>query len=323
MLDLLVPQTLFQWAVVLTGALATCAASLFYVRRIRLDRPAIGVFNGRDIGVLFVFITTLPVLYLALPHWALTTFLILTFTASLSIGYRPVLPPAVLWLGIGVLLGVNVWIARTMLGSVLGWQLYWAETSVVVLLGATAVANLYAQGGMRLRHVAWFALFLAVYDVIFSVVIPLTPKLADAFIGYPLDPSIGMRVGIFNANIGIGDLLVYGLFTVTALKAYGRRAGRIAIGVVAVFGATAPSLAPLILDAVTRGNANAVVPAQAFFGPPAFLTYVLLRRRYGRERTMGEFLTELDASRSGDRARDIAPVSPAVAGAVRDEALTH
>jgi hypothetical protein len=263
------------------------------------------------------------VLYLALPHWALTTFLILTFTASLSIGYRPVLPPAVLWLGIGVLLGVNVWIARTMLGSVLGWQLYWAETSVVVLLGATAVANLYAQGGMRLRHVAWFALFLAVYDVIFSVVIPLTPKLADAFIGYPLDPSIGMRVGIFNANIGIGDLLVYGLFTVTALKAYGRRAGRIAIGVVAVFGATAPSLAPLILDAVTRGNANAVVPAQAFFGPPAFLTYVLLRRRYGRERTMGEFLTELDASRSGDRARDIAPVSPAVAGAVRDEALTH
>ncbi|HKE67449.1 MAG TPA: hypothetical protein VKB59_22815, partial [Micromonosporaceae bacterium] len=310
MVDLLVPQTIMQLVVVLVGAMATCAASLVYIGRVRLERPAIGVFNGRDVVVLFVFIVTLPVLYLVLPHAALTTFLILTFVASLSIGYRPVVPRAVLWLAIGGLLGFNVYIARTMLGTVTGWQLYWAETSVVVLLGATAVANLYVQGGMQLRHVAWFAFGLGFYDVTFSVIIPLTPKLADAFIGYPLDPSIGMRVGILNANIGIGDLLVYSLFVIAAYKAYGRRAATVGVGLVAVFGATLPALAPLILEAVTRGNANAVVPAQAFFGIPALITYLLLHRHYGRERTTREFLAAIDAK----RARTTVPVSPAPQG---------
>jgi len=283
---------------VLCGALITCAATLAYARRVRLERPAVGVFNGRDITVLFVFIIVLPALYLVLPHWALTSFLLLTFIASLSIGYRPVVRPALLWPAIGLLLGANVWIARTLLGTVLGWQLFWAETSLVVLLGATAVANLYVQGGMRLRHVAWFALLLAGYDFLFSVVIPLTPKLADEFIGYPLDPSIGMRVGMFNANIGLGDLLVYALFTLAALKAYGRVAARWALLVVALFGSAAPALAPLVLDAVTRGNANAVVPAQSFFGPAAFLTYRLLRRRYGTERTTGEFFAAIEAEKA-------------------------
>jgi hypothetical protein len=301
--NLLVPQTLFQLVVVVFGAAATSAFALYYLRRVRLERPAIGAFNGRDISVLFVFIVTLPVLYLLLPHWALTSFLVLTFVASLSIGYRPVLPAPQLWLAIGLLLGGNIWIARTLLGTVAGWQLYWAETSLVVLLGAAAVANLYVQGGMRLRHVAFFALGLAGYDAFFSMVVPLTPKLADAFIGYPLDPSIGMRLGIYNANIGIGDLLVYALFTIAAFKAYGRPAATVAFSVVTVFGAVLPSLAPLALDAVTRGNANVVVPAQAFFGPPAFLAYLWLSRRFGRERTVAEFLASGDA---------LAPAAPAL-----------
>jgi hypothetical protein len=294
--NLLVPQTFFQLIVVVFGAAATSAFALYYLRRVRLERPALGAFNGRDIAVLFVFIVSLPVLYLLLPHWALTSFLVLTFVASLSIGYRPVLSQGWLWLAIGVLIGLNIWVARTMLGTVVGWQVYWAETSLIVLLGAAAVANLYVQGGMRLRHVAWFALCLAFYDAFFSMVIPLTARLADAFIGYPLDPSIGMRVGIYNANIGIGDLLVYALFTIAAFKAYGRQAARLAFGVVVVFGAVAPSLAPLLIDAVTRGSGNVVVPAQTFFGPPAFLAYLWLSRRLGRERTVAEFLASDDVA---------------------------
>jgi hypothetical protein len=313
MVDILVPESLVQLGIVLVGALVTCVVATLYLERVRLDRPAVGVFNGRDVVVLFAFIVTLPVLYLFLPHWALTGFLLITFTASLSIGYRPVLPPTALWVTIGVLLGLNVWIARTMLGTVAGWQFYWGETSVVVLFGATAVANLYVQGGMKLKHVAWFAFGLGFYDVIFSVIIPLTPKLADAFIGYPLDPSIGMRFGIYNANIGIGDLLVYSLFVIAARKAYGVGASRIALGVVAVFGATLPALAPLILQAVTRGTGNAVVPAQAFFGTPALLTYLLMRHYYGRERTTREFLATLPPHRAMTRetVATVAPISPA------------
>jgi hypothetical protein len=296
--NLLVPQTMFTLVCVLIGSIGTSAFALYYFRRVRLERPAIGTFNGRDIVVLFCFIVTLPALYLVLPHWALTSFLVLTFLASLSIGYRPLLPAGQLWLLIGLAIGGNVWIARTMLGTVTGWQVYWALTSVIVLLGAAAVANLYVQGGMYLRHVATFAFALAFYDALFSLVIPLTPRLADAFIGYPLDPSIGMRVGIYNANIGIGDLLVYALYVLAAFKAYGRRAARVAMGLIAVFGSALPALAPLVISAVSRGNANIVVPAQACFGPPALLAYLWMRRRWGTERTMREFLASGDAVRA-------------------------
>lgn len=307
MVDMLVPQTLVQVAVVLFGAIATSLFATGYLRRVRLERPAIGTFNGRDVVVLFVFIVTLPMLYLVLPHWALTSFLVLTFVASLSIGYRPVIAAGPLWAGIGLLLGANIWIARTSLGTVGGWQVYWVETSVIVLLGASAVANLYVQGGMQLRHVAWFALFLAFYDFIFSQLIPLTPLLADAFIGYPLDPSIGMRFGIYNANIGIGDLLVYALFTIAALKAYGWRAWRAAFAVVVVFGSLGPGLAPLALDAVTRGSNNFVVPAQTFFGIPAFFLYLWMRRRWGPERTVQQFLASADVRSPINVAEERAP----------------
>ena len=57
-----------------------------------------------------------------------------------------------------MLIGASIWLSRTMLGTVVGWQLSWLETDVIVLLGAVSVANLYVQGGMRLQHVAWFAL---------------------------------------------------------------------------------------------------------------------------------------------------------------------
>jgi hypothetical protein len=56
------------------------------------------------------------------------------------------------------------------------------------------------------------------HDPLFSLVIPLTVRLADTFAGFPLDPSIGFRAGVNNANIGIGDLLVYTLVTVAATR---------------------------------------------------------------------------------------------------------
>ena len=144
------------------------------------------------------------------------------------------LSPAKLWLGIGLLIGLNIWMGNNLLGTVLGWQLFWAENDVIVLLAAVSVANLYVQGGMKLRHVAWFALVLAGYDVVFTSIWPVTNELVEEFLGYPLDPSIGMRWGFDNAAIGLGDLLVYALFVLAAFKAYGRRAGQIALAVVVV-----------------------------------------------------------------------------------------
>jgi hypothetical protein len=299
-------QTVFQVVVVLVGALSTTAVALVYFTRVRLERPAIGCFNGRDVLFLFGLIVTLPVLYLYVPSIVLTVFLVITFVSALSIGYRPVLPRAVLWPLIGALIAANILVARNLLGTTSGWQLYWALTSVAVLFAAVAVANLYVQGGMRLRHVAWFALGLAVYDPIFSFGIPLTARLADTFAGFPLDPSIGFRAGLNSANIGIGDLLVYCTFTVAAYKAYGRRGARLAFALVAVFGALAPSLAPLAISAVVRTN-GVVVPAQLFFGPAAFIGYLILARS-GPERSMRQWRRATAAEVTGGRSS----VRPAV-----------
>jgi hypothetical protein len=280
--------SLFELCVALCGAAVVGVGAPLYLRKVQLPRPPIGTFNGRDIAILFGFLCVLPAFYLLLPRWLLTTFLAVTFIAALSIGMQPLMPPAWTWLTIGVLVGADLWIGRTMLGTVAGWQLYWVENSLIVLLAAVSVANLYVQGGMRLRHIAWFALALACYDVTFTSVLPLTNELVEAFLGFPLDPSVGMRAGFDNASLGLGDLVVYALYTTCASKAYGRAGTRLALTLVIVCGAVAPALAPLAINYVDA-RMDVVVPAQAWFGPAAYLGYRWLRRRHGRERTMREF----------------------------------
>jgi hypothetical protein len=286
-------QTEFEVTVVTIGAMATSICALQYLRRLRLERPAIGVFNGRDIAILVTFLAILPEIYQHLPRWAVTCLLTITFAASLSIGYRPLLKPGPLWLGVGVLLGANIWLARTMLGTVFGWQLFWAEGDIIMLLGAVAVANLYVQGGMQLRHVGWFALILAVYDSVFTTFLPLTNALVQDFLGYPLDPSMGFRLGLYNAAVGLGDLLIYALFMTAAYKAYGRQAALVALALILVFGAVLPSLAPLFINYVDP-RSDIVIPVQTWFGPVAFLGYLWMKRRYGTERTIQEFLASDD-----------------------------
>ena len=195
-----------------------------YLTRVRLERPAIGTFNGRDIAVLFIFIVGLPLLYLILPLLPLLIFLGITFASALSMGLRPILGPSVTWLAVGTLIGFNIYLTRTMLGTVLGWQIWWLVNSLMIILAAVTVANLYVQGGMRVRHIAWFALVLAVYDAIFTFVWPVTNQLAQRFIGWPLDPAIGFRIGVFNYSLGLGDLLVYAMFVIGVHKAYGNTA---------------------------------------------------------------------------------------------------
>jgi hypothetical protein len=268
----------YQVTVVCVGAVLAVLAALIFFRRIELQRPTVGTFNGRDIVVLFVFIATLPVLYLAVPHLMLTCFLCLTFASALYIGYRPVLPPGLLCLGIAALLGADIALAAVMNQSVGLWQGYWIANSAMVMLGVAAIANLYIQGGMRLRHVAWFALGLAVYDPLFSFVIPVTDKLAARFDGFALDPSMGFRFGPHIQNIGVGDLLVFTLFVLAAYRGYGRRAAWVCAAAVVVVG----GIMPIVVGSLGAGlnpGGGFVIPVQTFFGPVAFLLYLWLRHR--------------------------------------------
>jgi hypothetical protein len=268
----------YQAFVVCVGALLAVAAALVFFRHIRLQRPPIGTFNGRDIIVLFVFIVTLPILYLTVPHAVLTGFLILTFTSALAIGYRPVVPRGVLWLAIAGLLGADMAVAAVMGQSVGLWQAYWTVNSVLMMLAVAAVSNLYIQGGMKLGHVAWFALGLAVYDPVFSFVFPITDQLANRFAGFALDPSMGFRFGPHIQNIGIGDLLVFTLFVLAAYRGYGRGAAWISAAAVVVVGGIVPIALPSLVSGLNT-EGGFVIPVQTFFGPAAFLLYLWFRRR--------------------------------------------
>ena len=289
-------ETLSQFPILLalivavTATMITTGAAVAFLRMVRLERPAIGTFDGSDIVFLFCFIVGLPLLYVIMPLTPLLVVLGLTFTSALFFGLRPLLGRHSTWLVIGVAIGSNIWMGRTVLGTVTGWQLFWLENDLLVIVAAVTTANLYVQGGMRLRHVAWFSLALAFYDGIFTFAWPVTNKLAQRFIGWPFDPSVGFRVGIYNATIGLGDLLVYALFVTAALKAYGPRAARTAAIISVFFGAVVPAALPFITDVFIDARTDIIVPAQAAFGPVAMLYYRWLRRTFGAERTMTQFL---------------------------------
>jgi hypothetical protein len=289
----LLQQLSTEFGVLLVGIVIISTAAVFYFRRVRMERPPIGTFNGRDIVILVAFISALPFLYGYLPNWLITILLTLTFSSGLYIGYRQLLGATRTWLGIGLLIGLNIYTSDHLLGTTLGWQLWWLELSVMVGLGAVAVANLYVQGGMRLQHVAWLSLALAVYDLIFATILPLTDKLVANYLSHPLDPLLGMRFGIDNYGVGLGDLLVYALFLTAVYKAYGKHAARLGLGLIVVVGAAVVSFVPLAFNFLDV-ELDVLVPSQVFFGPSAFLFYLWLKHRYGRERTMAEYLASDD-----------------------------
>jgi hypothetical protein len=286
-------QTFLQAAVCMIGVTLVCLGGLYYFRRYRIERPPIGTFNGRDITILLTIILALPFLYAILPAWAITCFLCVTFAASLSIGYQRIMNPALFWGGFGLLVGANIYESHFMMGTVIGWQVWWLELDILVIFGAIAVSNLYIQGGMRLKHVAFFAVGLAAYDVFSTLVINVTAVLVEDFVGQPLDPTFGFRFQATNYGIGIGDLLVYALFTIACYKAYGQKAARLAIGISVGFGAAVPSLCPLLIALIDFRN-DILIPSQLFFAPVAFVAYLWMRRKYGRERTMAQYLASTD-----------------------------
>ena len=303
-------QSLTLFGVITTGTIVICAGALAYFRRVRMDRPPVGTFNARDVVILLIFIGILPFVYGWLPDTLVTCLLAVTFASALYIGYRPLLGSVGIWLGIGLLFGFNIWSSHHLMGTIPGWQLWYTEQSIMVGLSAIAVCNMYLQGGMKLRHVAWLSLGLAGYDVLFASYYPLTGELIARYITHPLTPVVGMRFGEVDYAVGLGDLLVYSLFFVAAYKAYGARAAKIAAAVIVVMGGFATAFIPFLFN-FSNANLDILIPAQSVFGPVAFLTYLWMKRHYGRERTMAEYLASQDDTAAAPRVEQAPAPQPA------------
>jgi hypothetical protein len=277
-------QTAFEAVVVLLGSMCTVACALAYSRRVRLPRPPVGTFNGRDLVILSVFVVALPLAYLRLPGNVLTGLLVVTFASGMFTALRPLLRRRLLLMAMGGAMAADFLLApaaHAAHGTPAGLASYWVINSLIVLVTAVGVANLYVQGGLRARHVAWFAVFLAAYDAIFTGVLPTMADLATAFAGRPLTAAVGFATPHHAASVGVGDLLVYALFATAAYRGYGRKGAAVALSLTAVFGALLPVFTPLVISGVQRraGADGTVVPAQVFFGPAAFAGYLWLRRR--------------------------------------------
>jgi hypothetical protein len=282
-------QTLFHVATTLVLSLGAPLLAIAYLRGYRLPRPAVGVFTAGDIVVMTAFVVLMPFGYLALPHWALPVVLGIFFYGSLVIGYQPVVRHRpIRHVLVVALLGADLSAAVAMSH---GWAApvwYGLVNSVLIVLVAVSAANLTAQGGLRLNHVAAFALALGCYDAFFATVVPMTQRFVDATAGYAFAPAAGVTVGSLSSWIGMGDLFVYAFYGAVAVKAYGRRGLLVALALTATFGSVIPAVAPAVWQALT-GTVPSLIPAQILFGPAGFVGWLALRRT-GPERRMSAFL---------------------------------
>src|SRR2546430_14802097 len=134
-------QTIFQTVVNIISAVGTSLVAVLYFRHVRLERPPVGVFNSRDVLVVLFFILSLPLLYLFVPSYVLTGFLVLTFCSALYIALRPFVRPRYLWPLIAVLLVANIIVTERLLGTDQGWQVYWLLTDTIVLTAIVGISN--------------------------------------------------------------------------------------------------------------------------------------------------------------------------------------
>ncbi|KAA2262674.1 hypothetical protein F0L68_12320 [Solihabitans fulvus] len=254
--------------VTLAGCVALVALSLFYLRRWRIERPPIGVVNLRDIVIMSVVLVLIPPLYLRLPSFGVIAVLALVFTVVLSTVLRPVLGQKASWLVALALVGVEI--AHRSL----------ALNDVLVLLVLIGAANLWVQSGMRARDVAVFAAGLTVYDALATLVFPTMVDFFGKLATLPLTPVLGWGSGSAGMAVGMGDLLVVVLWTLTLTKSRSLAAGLVggALGLTAL----AALMLVLYLGWVNRG-----LPAMILLGPLILVQYAVLRRR--PERTWAEY----------------------------------
>jgi hypothetical protein len=249
--------------------------SWVYFGRWRLARPPIGVFTAVDLVFTVAAIVALPYLYLAFPSW-LSSFLFgLGLVSVLYLVAEPILPgPRTRWLVVLALLGMDIGTA-TAVGPSSAW--FRAVNDIVLVLGVVGAANLWAQEGMKARHLAALAAFLTVYDFVATVSLPLMNEVLARMATQPLAPELAWAsVGDVSLRLGLGDVLVAALAPLVMRKAFGDAAGLTALGL--MIGALGVMLAPPI--ATMLGNA---FPAMIVLAPVMLVEWAFCVHRHGDE----------------------------------------
>jgi hypothetical protein len=264
---------------------AAVALGVAYFRRIRVERPPVGVYTLTDIAVMMVAVITMPVAYLHLPAAVVATVLGLMTVLVLQFTLAPVLAARfprrlslVLPLGAAA---IDAALYAAPPGSAFRAAApIWNNLLLLVLV--VGICNLYAQSGMKARDVAIFTGLLASYDLIATLVLPTMSDLLRKVAELPFAPVFTTRPGPHTVTIGFGDVLLLVLWTLVAVKAYGTAAGCLA-------SSTAVTLATTLTVAIGTGLITRPFPVMLLAGPVIAAEYLLLRRRHGPERTTAAY----------------------------------
>lgn len=269
-------------ATVIVGALAMATPVLGwrYFDRWQIAHPPIGVFDLTDVLVTLGGILVIPLLYLALPTWAVCTFLALGALGAVFIVAEPILRSTRwCWLAIVAAVAGEAW-AFVAAGP--GSAEASAINNAIVILGAVGVGNLWAQSGLRARDTAILAGALTAYDVWATSYLPLMSDLFARLGALPFAPLVswpGQDGG--RVSVGLGDLVVLTVFPLVMRKGYGRAAGRFAL----LSGCSL--LAGIFVVGVL--HKVAIFPVMAVLGPTILLQYGAWRLRAGVERTLAQY----------------------------------
>jgi hypothetical protein len=276
---------------------------LAYFARYRMAQPALGVMNLSDVALAVVCIVLVPLLHLALPAWASTLFLALVMGGLYYLALEPLTPRRVR--------RGSIALAAVALGVAAPWiqpgnsHVYTTINNVLILVAVVAIANVWVQSGLSVRHLVVLSLAVAVYDLIFTGRLTVTADLFTRLDHRPFEPILAWREGTLWPAIGLGDSLMASAFVVGLYKAWGR--GAAALGIAAMLLLLPPAFLRPLLGTVFVTDAY---PTMVFIAPVQLLVYLGCRRRFGPERTLAQ-------ARAGTRS------APGTSGGVRPDAASR
>lgn len=273
-------EMLQSYVVVMFFVLATVGGALAHLRRLPADRPPVGVFNGSDVATLLVGVLVMPFVYLAIPARVAVPVFGLVLMAIVAVALGPVLGHG----GLGLFVAVALALCDVALAVVAGAQspLLWLGNAVLLSIAVVGIANIWAQSGMRLRHLVVVTVAVTVYDTLATAWSPLTLDLFNQLAVGPFAPFLLWRVGPYGLTVGLGDLLIATLFVLLVDKGYGGRATVVAFGATASVVGAMSALAVLDL-------APGFIPAMWGLAPVVIGATAYLARVRGRERTVGQY----------------------------------
>jgi hypothetical protein len=257
-----------------------------FFRHYSMKRPPIGVLNLWDVTAMMGGIVLIPYLYLFVPTWLLTGLLALVTLSIVFFVFEAILSAQMnrRWLMWTLVLGVALANLATIYLSGTNSRAFFAINNATQVLVVVGIANLWAQSGMKARDATLLAAALIVYDLLFTSFLSLMGDLFTRLDGMPFAPVVAWPLpdGRWGA-IGLGDLLMAAVFPLVIRKAFGRKAGWIAL----IGGVTTIAC---MLALVLSGLWLATFPLMVALGPLMVVQYAYWRNRLGQERTTAQYL---------------------------------